>query len=323
MLTPMTAQLASRSRRLFVRVSSVVDEAVGIRSYELVALDGGELPPFDAGSHIAVAVPGHGHRHYSLVNDPAERLRYVIAVQREEAGRGGSRALHALMRAGAMLRIGPPRNFFPLMPRAEHVLIGGGIGLTPMMAMLHQARSRGQAAHLWVITRSAERTPFSALLSVWESEGLVTRHYSDTQGLVDLKEIVGREGPDRHVYCCGPSGLIRGVVEATAHWLHGHVHFESFAAPQASDSDAAFEVRLRSTGLTLRVEADETLLAALRREGVPVDAACEVGSCGTCRVRYDHGTVLHRDSVLSPAQRAQWLITCVSRAGAGGITLDR
>jgi vanillate O-demethylase ferredoxin subunit len=321
----MTTSIQQRApTRLFVRVARVFEEALGIRSYELVSLDEKPLPPFTAGAHIGVAVPLVGNRHYSLTNCSSETSRYVIGIQSEPLGRGGSQALHRRMRVGSIVKITPPQSDFALMREGKHILIGGGIGLTPMLSMLKEARLRDQEAHLFICTRSQERTPFKGELLELASAGLATVHHSEASGLIDLQNVLGAPSPSKHVYCCGPAPLIKAVsVAATsAGWPASQIHFESFTPPPGTVSDTPFSVNVRSTGETLDVAPNESLLSALRREGLPVESSCEIGSCGACRVRYSGGRAIHRDSFLRDEERNHYLLTCVSRAEGNCVTLD-
>lgn len=311
-----------KSGRLFVRVSRLAEETSAVKSYELVSLDGTSLPRFTAGAHIAVDVPLVGYRHYSIANHPWERQRYIIGVQRQENGRGGSAALHARMRVGAIVKIRAPRNDFPLASSGPHVLIAGGIGITPMLAMSYELRMRRQDFHLWVCTRSPNHTPFRSQLAELEASGLATLHYSASQGRIDVKALVASAKPESHIYCCGPSSLVRTVADAIDHWPPERRHFESFSPPAGFDTDTPFSVTLRSTGKRIDVKGSETLLEALRREGVATDSSCEVGSCRTCRIRYIGGDPIHRDIALSAEERRSQILACVSRAKGTDMILD-
>ncbi len=304
-----------------VRVQRIVEEAEGIRSYELVAPDGGELPAFTAGAHIDVHVPGGFVRQYSLSNGPWERNRYVIGVQREPNGRGGSRAMHDAVKEGDELRIGLPKNNFALASDSGYyVLIAGGIGLTPLLAMARELARTSRPFELHVCTRSIERTPFREALR--ELGDAVRFHHDggdpakglDVQALVD--EQIGSD-----VYCCGPTGLMNAVREATSGWPMDSIHFEAFVA---RTDGAPFEVKLRSSGACYAVPSGKSILQVLRENGVSVASDCEAGNCGTCLTGLLEGEADHRDEVLGPEERAanRRIAVCCSRAKSKQLVLD-
>lgn len=317
---------------LELRVRSITNEALGINAYELVDPAGAELPAFTPGAHIDVHIPGGFVRQYSLSNDPLERKRYVIGVLNVCDGRGGSKALHASVRAGDLLRVSTPRNHFPLAPDARrHLLLAGGIGITPMMAMVAQLRAAGAEYKLHYCTRSPERTAFRELLAPLVEAGKAVHHYDygdPAQGL-SLTDLLRHPEIGTHLYYCGPPGLMAAVAKATAHWPQGTVHCEYFAAPPAAwpraenpVSDGAFEVRIASTGQTLAVPADKSIAQTLREAGIACATSCEAGVCGTCRTRYLEGTPEHSDFILSDEERREYLTVCCSRSSSELLVLD-
>jgi ferredoxin-NADP reductase len=310
--------------RFEVLVANIGDEAPGIRSYELVRADGGSLPPFTAGAHIEVEVPGGSTRLYSLCNPPAERHRYRIAVKREEAGRGGSAAFVDKVKPGDRLRIGPPRSHFSLAPGARrHVLIAGGIGITPILAMAHRLHERGDEFTLYYATRGPELTAFRGELAASPFRGRVVLHHDggDPSRGLDLNAIVSAYASGTHLYCCGPRGLLSAVRDAAAHWPAGTVHFEDFDAAASADN-RPFQVKIASSGRIIDVPANKTILMVLRESGYVVPSSCEGGSCGTCMTGLVAGDVDHRDFVLDDNERKFFLMVCVSRAKSGMLTLD-
>lgn len=318
---------------LRVRVASITREAEDILAYELVAEDGGALPPFEAGAHLEVRVPGPGDyvRSYSLCNDPDETHRYVIAVQRDGQGRGGSRAMHERVSVGDVLEVGSPANNFPLLFARGYVLVAGGIGITPMLAMVRVLERTGASYTLHYCARTPERTAFRELLSTAPFKDRV-RFYFDggdpSKGL-DVKALLATRGPGARLYCCGPAGLMKAVRDAATHyqWPWEKVHFESFTAEGASAAtgreDTDFEVTIRSTGQVLRVPAGQTVLNVLRRNGLRVDSDCEAGSCGTCVTRVCEGQPDHRDTFFQQEPAGdQRMLVCVSRARSRRLVLD-
>ncbi|MGZ3461543.1 MAG: PDR/VanB family oxidoreductase [Archangium sp.] len=317
---------------LRLRVQRITPEAEGILSYELVSAEGGRLPPFEAGSHLDVHVPGGFLRPYSLCNDPEETHRYVLAVQRDERGRGGSRAMHERVREGDVLTTRPPRCDFPLLYGRRYVLVAGGIGITPLLSMAHALGRQGTPWHLHYCTRSPERTAFRALLASPAFAGHVTFHHDGgepSRGL-DVKALLATRTGGTRLYCCGPAPLMRAVREAALQhaWPREKVHFEAFSAEASGAigerSDTEFQVVIRSTGATYPVPPGQTVLNVLRRNGLRVPSVCEAGTCGTCLTGVCDGDPDHRDTYLPEAQRAERrnMLVCVSRARSGKLVLD-
>ena len=317
---------------LELRVRSVTNVATGINTYELVDPAGGDLPPFSAGCHVDVHIPGNYVRQYSLSNDPAERKRYVIGVLNAADGRGGSKAMHAMVHAGATIKVSAPRNNFPLGEGARrHVLIAGGIGITPIMSMVRVLESRGSEYVLHYCSRSPERTAFREELEALAQKGNVVHHYDhgDPAKGIPLSRVLEWADAGTHLYYCGPPGLMAAIAEASAHWPAGTVHCEHFAAPpaawprkEASAANGEFRIRIASTGQTMRVPEGKSILQTLREAGVPCESSCEAGVCGSCRTRYLEGTPDHGDFVLDDAEREQYLMICCSRAQSELLVLD-
>jgi vanillate O-demethylase ferredoxin subunit len=306
-----------------LRVSAVRDEAQDTRSYEFVDPEGGALPAFTAGSHLDVHLPGGLLRQFSLANDPLERHRYLVAVLCERDGRGGSSDMHDNVRVGDLVEIGGPRNHFPLSDLAEHhLLIAGGIGITPMMAMLRHLNTSGAAYSLHYCTRSEEKTAFMGELQAAPFAGKVQFHHDqgDPSKGLDVAALLGPVQAGTHVYCCGPAGLMGAVRAAAEHWPSGTVHFEYFSVdPDALEPhglDTAFEVEIESTGEVYKVSAEETIMEVLRANGHDVPSACEEGICGTCLTEVVSGEIEHRDLVLDDEEKAanDIMTVCCSRA---------
>ncbi|WP_240356394.1 MULTISPECIES: PDR/VanB family oxidoreductase [Myxococcus] len=316
-----------------VRVARISSEAEDVLSYELVAEEGGALPPFEPGAHLDVRVPGKDSvlRSYSLCNDAEETHRYVIAVQKDARGRGGSRAMHERVREGDVLVVSPPRNDFPLLFARSYVLVAGGIGITPLLAMARQLQRTGANYVLYYCVRTPERAAFRELLSASPFADRVRFHFDggDPDKGLDVSGLLATRGPGTRLYCCGPAGLMKAVREAsTKHrWPWEKVHFESFGAEgngaALGKEDSDFEVTIRSTGQVLSVPKGQSVLNVLRRNGVRVDSDCEAGSCGTCVTRVCEGQPEHRDTFFQqePAGDERMLI-CVSRARSKRLVLD-
>ena len=326
------AVLDIEAQTLDVRVRQIRYEGRGINSYELTSPLGQELPPFDAGAHIDIHLSNGVIRQYSLCNSPAERTRYVIAVLKDENGRGGSRAVHDDIGAGDIVTISRPRNHFALAADARKVLlIAGGIGVTPLKAMAHELDTRGVEFEMHYCARNASAAAFSDELAHLHAEGKLHYHFDDGQAAnqLDLRTLLGEPAPGTHVYYCGPAGFMSACADAASHWPKGTVHFEHFKAseqprraPSGNESAEGCEVTIASTGQVLHVAHDQSLGDALCEAGVDVPTSCCAGLCATCKVRYLEGEVEHNDFILSDEERQEFLTVCVSRPLSRTLILD-
>jgi len=315
---------------LQVRVAHKRAEAQDICSLELVAADGGALPAFTAGAHIDVHLPNGLQRQYSLCNAPGETQRYVIGVLRDAASRGGSAAVHDLVQEGSVLTISTPRNLFPLAAQApHHLLLAGGIGITPMLAMAEHLAATGQPFTLHHCNRSRARTAFISRLAVAPFAGQVQHHFDDGDAgqKLDIAATLKNAPAGTHLYVCGPQGFMDAVLNAgrAAGWPEERLHREYFgAAPVDHTNDGSFELEIASTGKVIKVLADQTALAALHAAGLDIPMSCEQGVCGTCLTRVKAGTPDHRDQYLEPDEQAanDQFLPCCSRAKSPRLVLD-
>jgi vanillate O-demethylase ferredoxin subunit len=311
-------------KELKLQVNSVVKETDNIKRYELVSAVSEELPPFTAGAHIDIITGNQMRRSYSLANSPSERHRYIIAVLRESAGRGGSAWIHDHVKEGDTLSAIEPLNNFELAEDArEHVLIAGGIGITPILAMGYRLQEIAAKAHLHYCTRSPETTAFrKELIEAFGST--ITMHHDDgdpSKG-IKLDEILKHQPTGAHLYICGPIGLIETAQKAAAHWTEGTVHIEHFKPSEKAPptvGNQPFEVVLSRSKLTLTVPPDKTILEVVRAAGVSAESSCEAGICSTCETRLISGKADHRDDILTAADKAAngKIMICVSRAEPG------
>lgn len=316
---------------LHARLHAIVLEADGIATFEFRHAGRGELPAFTAGAHIDVHIRPGCVRQYSLCNDPRERHRYVVAVLREEAGRGGSKAMHDELRIGQSVTLGAPRNFFPLAADARrHLLVAGGIGVTPMMAMAAELEAQHREFFLHYCTRSPERTAFRERVESLAGAGRAAIHHDGgepSRGL-DLRALLGRHEAGTHLYYCGPAGFMQAAGAAAAHWPPGNVHAEHFTAPASGGSAAGqaansrFQVRLARSGLDLDVPADKSIVDVLREHDVFIETSCTQGYCGTCLTRYLAGEPEHRDTVLDDDDRREFVLVCCARSRTPTLELD-
>jgi vanillate O-demethylase ferredoxin subunit len=320
---------------MLLRVRSITCLAEAINGYELVDPRGRDLPRFAAGAHIAVRPAGAARgaegavRDYSLWNDPAERRHYCIAVLRERGGQG-SRQWHEGVRVGDPVEASLPRNNFPLTDDAErYLLLAGGIGITPIMAMIAELRRRRAEFVLHYCTRSPEATAFRDELDLLAAQGRVRFHHDggDPARGLDIPATLRDPQPGTHLYYCGPAGMMRAAAAASADWPEGTVHCEYFTGPAARPpeplgEDRAFRVRLARRGGEYDIPAGETIIDVLRRHGVPVRTSCELGYCGACLTAYRDGEPDHRDQILSAADRRRYLLICCSRSKTPFLELD-
>jgi phthalate 4,5-dioxygenase reductase subunit len=284
----------------------------------------GTLPPFEAGAHLTVQTPSGAWRSYSISNDDRERDRYVIAVKREDAGRGGSLSMHKALAVGDVIAARAPKNAFALAPDAPSLLIAGGIGITPMLAMLRRLVARGVPVQLIYLTRSADMTAYRDLLISAPFAPHVMLHHDegDRSRTFDFWPLF-KTPDDRHIYYCGPAPMMNAIYLHTIHWPRRQIHSESFAGVDSTDGTASpFRLRRAATGQVFDIPADKSILDVLRDQGIAFASSCESGTCGTCKMRRVSGEPLHRDLVLSDAEKLDQFMPCVSRAAGEELTLE-
>ncbi|HEU6454862.1 MAG TPA: PDR/VanB family oxidoreductase [Roseateles sp.] len=311
---------------LNVRVARKTREAEAICSYELVPVDGAALPPFAAGAHVDVHLPNGLVRQYSLCNAPGETHRYLIAVLRAADSRGGSQAMHDDVDVGTLLTISAPKNHFPLVDAARTLLLAGGIGITPILAMAETLAADRAKFEFHYCVRSPERAAF---LERIRSAGFATQvqvHY-DADRTLDLASLLAAPQPGTHLYVCGPQGFIDHVLDnAKARgWSAGQLHVEYFGAAAAdTGGDQPFDVRLAASGRVVTIPVGRTVLKVLAEQGVDIPYSCEEGVCGTCLTRVLEGVPDHRDLYLTDAERAanDQFTPCCSRARTPLLVLD-
>lgn len=315
---------------LTVRVDRVVRHTDEVSRYVLQRTDGLPLPACEAGAHVDVYLPGGLVRSYSLCGDPARTTEtYEIAVKREAAGRGGSRAMHMWVREGEVLRIGRPRNQFRLAPHASHhLLLGGGIGVTPLVAMAHALHARGASFTLAVFARSAQHLALASELDSAPWRDRVQVHFDNVPAPTDAAALLQQAPQGAHVYFCGPPGFMTHVRQACSGWAPERVHFEYFAAPPQVPSTtpvadtAGFEVLLARRQQRLHVAPGKSMAHVLQAAGVAVDTVCEQGICGSCLTPYIDGTPDHQDACMTEAERATHVAVCCARSLSPTLTLD-
>ncbi|SEN52289.1 Ferredoxin-NADP reductase [Pseudomonas sp. ok272] len=313
-----------------VKVIAVEQAAPRIKRFTLAREDGQALPAFTGGSHIIVQMQGaDGRQHsnaYSLMSDPFDTRHYQIGVRLEEQSKGGSAFMHQQVAVGSTLMISAPNNLFALDPGAQrHVLIAGGIGITPFLAQLYELQASGADYELHYAFRSPEHGAFHPELGNGP-HAACTRFYIDSlASRLDIKALIGSLPAHAHVYVCGPRPLIEAVIE-TARDLgvaDQRVHWEQFAA--APITGGAFTVTLARSGVELRVEEGMSILQAIEQaKAATVECLCREGVCGTCETQILHGEAEHLDQYFSDEEKAaqKSLLICVSRAKGASLVLD-
>ncbi|VTU35991.1 PDR/VanB family oxidoreductase [Variovorax sp. PBL-E5] len=314
------------SSLLHVTVSAVRREARHIVSLELRPRTREALPVFEPGAHIDLHLAPDLVRSYSLLNPDTEGDRYRIAILNDRNSRGGSRHVHERLAVGSMLDISPPRNHFPLNTEASRsVLLAGGIGITPILAMHERLAALGKPASLLYCARSRPEAAFCERLGSSKS---VSFHFDEEQGRPpDLREFLSGEPAASDFYCCGPAPMIAAFERICEELGFRKVHVERFAADAGhgvSRQQHPYTVTLARTGRTLAVQPGVALLDALHQAGIDADCGCREGVCRACETRVLEGIPAHRDSVLSSEERAsnRTMMVCVSGCVGEHLVLD-
>lgn len=304
------------------------DMTPDVVEFEFVSADDKPLPPFEAGAHIDVIIAPEYQRQYSLAGDPSDHTKYVLGVQREVEGKGGSMLMHRAFREGRRVLVSPPRNHFPLdeaSPRS--FMFAGGIGVTPLITMAHRLHALGKEFELHYSVRSRATAGFLEELATVPWADRVILHIKEESGRIDLQRAIPSFEEGWRLYTCGSGRYMDSVFEAaqTAGWPDEALLREYFTVPEASDYvNYPFKLKLARSGRVLDVPADRTAADVLQDAGIAVDTKCSDGICGVCACKYTAGEVDHRDYVLSAKQRETTIILCSSRAleANGEITID-
>jgi len=313
---------------LDVRVAAVRTETEDVKAFTLESVTAEPLPAFAPGAHIEVcgriSTGEEAWRAYSITSDPSETHAYEIGVLRI-GDLGVSAWLHDHVQIGDVLTIAPPRNDFPLADEAaEHVLLAGGIGLTPLLAMARWLERSGARYRLVVSARAPGRLAFRDALSRLDT-GPARLHFTGTAGRLDLAAEIGAPGPGRHLYVCGPNAMVQDArrVARELGWLESAVHMELFNAGAAA-GDAGFEVELSRSGTKFAVPPGRTILELMLERGVFPSYDCKRGECGACLTRVLAGDPAHRDVYQTDEEKAanEFMTVCISRARTAQLVLD-
>jgi ferredoxin-NADP reductase len=310
---------------LHLQVAARRTGAEGVVVLELRDPSGADLPAWSPGAHIDLKLREGLVRQYSLCGDPTDRSVWRIGVLREPQSRGGSEHVHAALVEGVEVDVRGPRNNFELVDSPKYLFVAGGIGITPILPMLTAAEAAGADWELHYGGRSRRSMAFLEALE--DATGnQVTLHPQDEVGLIDLPKILGTPRPETLVYTCGPEPLLKAVEQHCAAWPEGSLHLERFSPKEQGEPVLAdaFEVELATSGLTLTVPPDRSILEVVEEAGIPVLSSCQEGTCGTCETPVLEGEVDHRDSLLTPAEQAanDTMFICVSRAACPKLVLE-
>ena len=319
----------SGAEKINVTVSAVVPLNELVTRFEFKRTDGALFPTFSGGAHTVVEMKDDGLTRlnpYSLMSDPQDQQTYAISVRRDDEGRGGSLFMHNNVKVGDAMVVSNPVNLFSLDLRAKkHLMIAGGIGITPFMAQIKQLdRAHGNWELHYATRNAALGTYVDELTSTHPND--VHIYYDDDKNFIDLENLLDGQPLGTHIYVCGPKGMIDWVRGKTAElgWPLESVHYEEFLAPQPGKP---FEVKLSISNKTVQVGENESLLEALEREGVDAPYLCRGGACGQCEtsvIGYD-GKFLHMDHWLEDDEKASGtkIMPCVSRFEGKTLVLDR
>ncbi len=308
-----------------VVVTNVVTVADGIIAITMRADGPGPLPAWEPGAHIDVCLNNGITRQYSLCGQhvgPGVDT-YTIAVLRAPQGRGGSETIHRDVRKGSVFYIRPPRNMFALEDAKSYTLIAGGIGITPLLAMVRELARRNADWRLFYGGRTRDSMAFLDELEPFGDR--VVLYPQDCCGPLPLEQIVGGPDAGRLVYCCGPATLIDAAATIAGRWPTNPLRFERFSPVAAEGvTDTAFEIQLHRSGLVLKVPSDQSILNVLEARGLSVPASCREGTCGTCETPLLAGAADHRDSILNEDERRanDTIFVCCSRSRSELLVLD-
>lgn len=315
-------------KTLTVQVINKRVEAREIVSFELALPDGSPLPAFTPGAHIDVHIDEGLVRQYSLCNDSGERHRYRIAVLRTPDSRGGSIGMHDRITEGALVRIGEPRNHFEMRSTGHVLLLAGGIGVTPLLAMAGALARTTQPFDMHYCARTQAGMAFRDEIASSPFAHRVRFHADDgrPEQRFDLQGTLASCPPGTELYVCGPAGFMAFVMDGAraAGWPESAIHKEFFGAAPADGAEQGFDVELARSGKRVHVAADRSITAALAEQGIEIPVSCQQGVCGTCITRVIAGIPEHRDMYFSDAEHAanDQLTPCCSRARTPLLVLD-
>ena len=312
---------------LDVKVEEVERKTGDTVALRLVAIDGKSLPPFDAGAHVDVKIAPGLTRQYSLCGDPAETGAYRLGILRDENSRGGSAAMNERVFAGDQLAISVPKNHFPLEAATHTILVGGGIGITPLVAMAYHLHRNGQSFDLHYCVSNSDKAAFQSELAASPFADRVKTYFSrsdDRPSFAPADQLSEPSG-GAHVYVCGPTGFMDWVFDEARKlgYTPDTLHKEDFGA-DVDLTGGSFTVVAQETGVTVTVAEGQRIVDALTEAGIDIEVSCEEGVCGTCLCDVVEGEPDHRDSFLTEEERDsnEMIMVCCSRAKSPTLVLD-
>ena len=329
-MAPSEREAPPAPRRLRSRLQSIHYGCRDIARYRLEPLDGHAFPAVEAGAHIDVHLPNGLTRQYSLLPRSGPQ-GYVVAVKRDAASRGGSSWMHDQARVGMELELSAPRNHFALRAdnghRAPVLLLAGGIGITPIYAMMRALQEQGRdfVLHYW--GRSPQQMLFADRL---REDARVRLHARSLGGMPSVSSVVSGSLPESDVYACGPRTMLDELAAMGAGQRQGRIYMERFAPiqdacamPEEGNADG-FELVLARAGMSLAIAPGETILEVLKARGLDVMYSCEQGVCGACEVTCLEGQALHLDTVRTADEHeaGKTMIICCSRSKGPRLVLD-
>jgi ferredoxin-NADP reductase len=316
--------MAANSNVVTLRVQAKTPQAEDVVAVTLTDPEGLRLPDWTPGAHIDLVLPDGLNRQYSLCGNRWDAYSYRIGVLREPASRGGSAFVHEELEPGHLVGVSAPRNNFPLVPSQRYLFVAGGIGITPILPMIHQA---DLVSADWQLLYGGRRRASMAFLDELSAYGDRVRiHPQEESGLLPLAEYLGLPRPDVKIYCCGPGPLLDAMEAVCAQWPRQALRTERFVAEEHGPAvhDGPFEVELARTSTTVTVTPDISVLDAVHAAGIEVLSSCRQGTCGTCETTVLAGLPDHRDSLLDDDDRAtgDCMYICVSRSCTDRLVLD-
>ncbi|MGA2941676.1 MAG: PDR/VanB family oxidoreductase [Xanthobacteraceae bacterium] len=310
------------------RLTKIEDVARDTKIFTFQRVDGGKLPGYKPGAHIDLHLPNGMLRQFSLTVPVSDPDGYTVGVKRDENSRGGSRYIIEQMKVGDLIKISAPRNNFPLVENADHVvLVAGGIGITPIWCMAQELEAQSRSWKIHYACRSQADMAFLSDLKKLDPER-VHLHFDDEAGgkVLDLTAAIAEAPANAHFYCCGPNPMLKAFEAAAASRPRANVHIEYFTAKEEASANelGGFWVELTRSGEEYFIPPGKKVLEVLFDAGVDVDYSCELGICGACETRVISGTPIHHDSVLSEEEQAsnEKVMICCCGCATERLVLD-
>ncbi|MBI1447545.1 PDR/VanB family oxidoreductase [Acinetobacter sp. AC1-2] len=302
-------------------------EGGNIAVMEFESATSATLPKVEAGAHIDVHLPNGMVRQYSLCQNPNDEGKFRLGILRDPESRGGSVSAFDEIKDGMQIQVSEPKNLFPLLKAKHSVLIGGGIGITPLITMAYQLAYEGASFELHYCGASAENCAFVEEIKNGELAKYTTFHFKSegASHRAFFQSAIKDIDSESHIYTCGPVGFMDWVINlATTHdFPEQQIHKEYFQVETDTSGDS-FEVVAERSGKIIMVEAGETILQALAKEGIEIEMSCEQGVCGTCMCDVIEGEPDHRDVYFTDEEKAsnEQILVCCSRSKTSRLVLD-